>query len=284
MPHVTLPQGRVDYVDEGDATGVPVVFVHGFLTDGELWAATGAALGGRARVIRPTWPLGSHRTPMTESLDPGQVADLVVAFMDELGLEDPILVGNDSGGAVSQLVVARHPDRLRRLVLTNCDAFTELPPQPFAWFRYVAKVPGLLAAILAPLRISRLRHTLFYGQLASARHRDLWDRFFAPYASERRIRRQASDFVARASTADLLAATGFLGEWEGEVVIVWGMRDIVFRPSLGRRLAAAAGAPLIPVPDAKAFVPLDSPQVVADVIAAVAAGAPLPVAAEPRPA
>ena len=41
------------------------------------------------------------------------------------------LVGNDTGGALCQLVVTRHPERIGRLVLTNCDAYDEFPPSMF---------------------------------------------------------------------------------------------------------------------------------------------------------
>ena len=41
------------------------------------------------------------------------------------------LVGNDTGGAVAQLVAVRHPERLRSFTLTNCDTEGNSPPEAF---------------------------------------------------------------------------------------------------------------------------------------------------------
>jgi pimeloyl-ACP methyl ester carboxylesterase len=83
-----------------------------------------AADGHRAFV--PDWPMGSHVIPMNRDADlspPGQ-AKLVADLIEALGLERATIVGNDTGGAVSQLVATRHPDVVDRLVLTNCDSWT----------------------------------------------------------------------------------------------------------------------------------------------------------------
>ena len=42
------------------------------------------------------------------------------------------MVGNDTGGAMSQILAANHPERVERLVLTNCDTFEHFPPAPFS--------------------------------------------------------------------------------------------------------------------------------------------------------
>jgi acetamidase/formamidase len=52
----------------------------------------------------------------------------VVDFMEALDLRDVTLVGNDTGGAICQIVVAEHPKRIGRLVLTNCDAYEAFFP------------------------------------------------------------------------------------------------------------------------------------------------------------
>lgn len=270
MPTVTLPLGPITYADEGDPTGRPVVCVHGLAADGELWAATSAALGDRVRVLRPTLPLGSHRTPTTGALTPRAVAATILAFLDELGLEDPVLLGNDTGGALCQLALQAQPSRVRRLVLTNCDAFTTFPPFPFNALRPAARVPGLLTALMQPTRIALLRHAGLYGILASERDDALWGRWVAPFHADREIRRQTASFIAAVRPQELDAATRALPDWGGDAVVVWGMRDRFFRPALGRRLADVLGAPFVEVDSAKTFVPLDAPRELAEVVADVA--------------
>src|SRR3954452_15701243 len=138
---VETPNGTVVYQERGE--GDPLVFVHGFLVDSTLWRKVVPLLAADARCITPDWPLGSHRKALKPDADltPTGLADHIVATLDALGIERATLVGNDSGGALSQITAARHPDRVARLVLTNCDAFDNFPPKAFRYLRLVAKTP-----------------------------------------------------------------------------------------------------------------------------------------------
>lgn len=277
MPSITLPQGTIEYVDEGDPTGTPVVAVHGVVTDGDLWAATSAALGDRVRVLRPTLPLGSHRMPMHLAPGPRDVATVLLAFLDALDLEDPVLLATDSGGAICLLALHAQPDRVRRLVLTNCDAFDQFPPFPFSPLRPLSKVPGLLTALMQGTRIPWLRHRLLYGVLATRRQDALWEQFLRPFHADRVIRRHTAEIFRKADPAELLAATNALASWDGDALVVWGMRDRIFKPGLGRRLAGTLRAPFVEVEGSKTFVCLDAPQLLADEVAAFVARASSPV-------
>ncbi len=64
------------------------------------------------------------------------------------------IVGNDSGGAMSQVLVTRHPERIGRLVLTNCDTHENFPPGIFKAMPPLAKLPGGIAVLAAPFRIA----------------------------------------------------------------------------------------------------------------------------------
>src|SRR4029079_3927319 len=93
-------------------------------------------------------PLGSHRTPMNDGADlsPPGLAKLIADFVAGLGLEDVTLVGNDTGGAICQLVVTRHPERIGRLVLTPCDAYENFLPPAFRYLQWLPPGPrGLWA-------------------------------------------------------------------------------------------------------------------------------------------
>ena len=128
---VRLPQGTIRYRERG--RGTPIVFVHGVLANGDLWRDVVPRLAETHRCITPDWPLGSHEVPMEATADlstPG-LARLVADFLAALDLRDVTLVANDTGGAVCQLVVTSHPERIARLVLTSCDAFEVFPPRPF---------------------------------------------------------------------------------------------------------------------------------------------------------
>src|SRR5437773_12372991 len=119
---VSLASGTIRYRERG--SGEPIVFVHGLLVNGDLWRNVVPELSKDFRCITPDWPLGSHELPMSPDADlsPPGVAKIVADFIAALELEDVTLVGNDTGGAVCQLVVTEYPDHIARLVLTSCDA------------------------------------------------------------------------------------------------------------------------------------------------------------------
>src|SRR4051794_18588031 len=131
MPELNLPQGTIRYSDEGN--GPTLVFVHGALVDGRLWDPVVERLRPDFRCVVPELPLGSHTVALDPAADlsPHGLADLIAGFIEAAGLEDVTLVGNDTGGALCQFVVVRHPERIARLVLTPCDAFEDFPPKAF---------------------------------------------------------------------------------------------------------------------------------------------------------
>ena len=111
MPSVTIPAGTLNYRSTGpaDASAPPVVFVHGFLVDSRLWDGVAERLAVRGlRCYLVDWPLGSHRTPMSPDADisPAGVARMIDDVLAALDLHDVTLVGNDTGGAICQLLLA----------------------------------------------------------------------------------------------------------------------------------------------------------------------------------
>jgi pimeloyl-ACP methyl ester carboxylesterase len=279
MPEVTLPQGTVRYREEGPADGSPVVLVHGFLVDGSLWRETAADLAAQGfRTFAPDLPLGSH----TIALDPGAdvsprgVARLVAAFLEALGLDDVTLVGNDSGGAITQFVLDTEPARVGRVVLTNCDGLDRFPPAPFDVLLKVARRPALLRAALQGTRLTALRHSLLaYGPLvAKPLDPEQTRAWVTPYLTNAGVRRDAAAFCRGIDPRELTGVASRLRAFEGPVLLCWAPADRFFTIELGRRLQACfADARLVEVPDSRTFVPHDQPHLLAREIAAFV-GAP----------
>ena len=197
MKEVTLPQGTIRYRDSG--AGEPLVFLHGLLVNGRLWDGVAERLAPDFRCIVPDLPLGSHAAPMNPDADltPPGIAQLVVDFLDALGLDRVTLVGNDSGGAISQLVATAHPDRLGRLILTNCDAYDNFPPKLFAYFKPAAKLPGALTMLTQSMRIKPLRRSpIAFGVLTKSRlPEELLDDWLDPGINDPAIREDARKFI-----------------------------------------------------------------------------------------
>src|SRR5215510_3585317 len=158
---IELPAGRVRYREAGE--GSPVVFVHGFLVDGRLWDGVVDNLSATHRCFAPDWPIAAQQVPMKPDADltPYGIADLIASFLEALDLRDVTIVGNDSGGAMSQVLVTRHPERIGRLVLTNCDTHENFPPGPFKALVPIAKLPGGMTALSVPFRIGAVARAAF---------------------------------------------------------------------------------------------------------------------------
>ena len=106
--------------------------------------ASSTALSDRYRCLAPDWPIGAQQIAMNPDADlsPPGIAATIASFLEALDLEDVTIVGNDSGGAMSQVLVTRHPERIGRLVLTNCDTHENFPPGIFKAMPPLAKLPG----------------------------------------------------------------------------------------------------------------------------------------------
>lgn len=259
---IHLPQGDLAVRDHGDPDGPVVVFVHGFLVDGRLWERAAAALAGEHRVIVPDLPLGAHSTPRaTEANGPRDVAQLILGLLDHLELDDVTLVGNDSGGAICQFVLDERPERIARLVLTNCDAFDQFPPAPFSVIHAIKRVPGLTTLVFQSMRLRPGRRigfdALVERPLPDALVRD-WCR---PFLADARIRRETMSFLRGARPADLLDVAARLPRYRGPVLLTWGPADPFFEIGLAERLRDTfTDARLVEIPEARTFLPWDQPE------------------------
>ena len=84
------------------------------------------------------------------------IARLVEEFLDRLDLHDVTLVGNDTGGALVQLVLAGKAERVGRAVLVSCEAFDNFPPG-LTGKDAGARRQALAAAVRAFMQQMRLR-------------------------------------------------------------------------------------------------------------------------------
>lgn len=239
---VQLPQGTIRYGDTG-GEGPTLVFVHGFMMGGDIWdRVTGRLSAEGIRCITPTWPLGAHKVAMKPDADlsfPG-VAKLIDEFLAALDLRDVTLVGNDSGGAVCQVVATQYPERIGALVLTPCDCFENCPPGVFKALVPVGKVPGGLTAAIMPLRFRAPRYLpLAFGWVTSLRPlpHDLIDGWMEGFLSDRGVRRDTNKFMNAFGPEVTLEAASRLSSFDRPALIVFARDDKLFPVEHGERLA-----------------------------------------------
>ena len=268
---VRLPQGTISYRERG--SGEPIVFVHGLLVNGALWRRVTPPLEGEFRCVVPDLPLGSHRVPMDAGADlsPPGVARLVSDFLAALDLDGVTLVGNDTGGAISQLVAAHHPERLRRLVLTPCDAYENFLPPAFRPLQYAAYVPGLITVLMQGGRIGAIRRgPLGFGLLSKRRPIDdeTLQGYLAPFLADHRVRRDALKVLRGISNRQTIEAAELLHQFDRPTLIAWAREDRFFKLRFAERLAEEIpNARLVRIEDSRTFVSEDQPERLAEEIA-----------------
>src|SRR4051812_10790223 len=266
MREIELTAGTIEFEDTG-GDGPVVVLLHGLAMDGSLWRHVVADLRADHRCIVPTLPFGAHRRPMREDADlslHGQ-AQLVIDFVERLGLRDVTLVQNDLGYA--QLIAVERPDWLARLVLVSCEAFDNLPPGlPGRMLGLAARVPGGLNALVQPMRLRALRRLPMALGLMSKRPipHAITDAWLRPLLTERAVRRDVLRYIRSATAAELDAASRRLTGFDRPALVVWAAEDRVMPLEHGRRLAELLPlGRLVEIADSRTLIPEDQPAALA---------------------
>src|ERR1700678_4713788 len=133
--------GRISYLEQG--TGPVALFVHGVLLNGHLWRHQLADLSDIRRCIAvDLLAHGETEIASDQHVSVTDNAKMLTEFLDALQIDQVDLVGNDSGGGIAQIFAASHPERVRSLTLTNCDAHDNWPPEAFKPFLAMAASGG----------------------------------------------------------------------------------------------------------------------------------------------
>lgn len=260
---MTLRQGDVRYFERGE--GRPVVFIHGVLVNADLWRHVVPDIAEAGfRAITVDLPLGSHETALRPDADltPPGLADLIADFLDGLDLRDVVLVANDTGGALTQIMLSRRPERVERVVLTPCDSFDYFFPPTFKPLTLLAHIPGSMRPIAALLQVKALHRTpfVFGGVTKYPIPEPIVKSYVTPAHRQPAIRRDLRKVVRAVSSRYTLEAAEKLRTFDKPVLLVWANEDRTFPLRLARRLAALLpDARLVEVPDSYAFVPEDQP-------------------------
>jgi len=265
MTVIELSAGPVEYTDSG-GSGPVLVLLHGLMMDATLWDEVIADLSAGYRCVAPTLPLGAHRRAMRADADlslPG-VARLVTEFLDRLDLHEVTLIGNDTGGALVQLVMVGDSERVARAVLVSCDAFDNFPPGLTGRALVLSGKlpPALFGLFMQQMRVRPVRRTpIAFGWL-TRRGDATTARWLRPVLTQPEIRRDTVRALrAMAGSRRLLLETADkLTSFERPALVVWAKEDRVMPPGHGRRLAGLLPAGrLVEVADSYTLVPLDQP-------------------------
>jgi pimeloyl-ACP methyl ester carboxylesterase len=251
-------------------SGPTLVLVHGALLNANVWRHVVARLSPAFRCVALDLPLGAHVVPAPDAdRSPPGMARMVAEAIEALGADDVTLVGNDTGGSICQLVAARHPERIGRLVLTSCEFRDNCPPLVFRPMGPLARIPGGLLAYLAPGQLPPLqRMPLAYGWLAKRPfERRAAVTYTRPAVTRRAIRADFAAFLHDYGSHHTNAAADALARFERPALVAWSREDRVFPARHGQALAdLLPHATLAWIDDAYALSPEDRPDRLAQAI------------------
>jgi pimeloyl-ACP methyl ester carboxylesterase len=252
--------------------GPPLVFAHGLLVNANLWRNVVARLADRFQCVTLDLPLGSHVEPVGDSpLTPTDLADLVADAIDELGRGPVTLVGNDTGGGISQILAARRPELIDRLVLTSSDAYDVFPPKLFAYLKPFGRAPGAIPLAFGAMRWRPLRRLpIAFGWVTKRPiDRDAEDSYVLPVLTNAGVRSDLAKVIRGLDPRYTLEAAERLRTFHRPVLIAWSDEERVFPRHYAERLRDdLPEATLEWIEDAYTFSPEDNPEAVARSIAA----------------
>jgi pimeloyl-ACP methyl ester carboxylesterase len=259
--------GTIEYRERGE--GPAIVFVHGVGVNGDLWREVAPRLADRYRCVVPDLPWGSHSIPLRTDADlslPG-MARIVADFLEALDLRDVTIVANDTGGAVAQVLVGLHPERIGRLVLTSCDAFEKFPPTPQRYLLLVARSRTLMWVLAHTARFKLVqRLPTAYGFVTSRPMPvEIMRSYTSPVRENTGVRRDMRRMLAAVDTRYTFEAAERLTAFDKPALVLWAEHDKIFPREHGRLLAG-----LLPqgtfelVPDCRTFIPEERPDWLAE--------------------
>jgi haloalkane dehalogenase len=262
--------GDIAYLVRGG--GRAALFLHGFPLNAFQWRGALELLAPYRLCLAPDFlDLGHSRTAPGQDVGPESQADMLASLLDALGIADADVIANDSGGAVAQLLLVRHPQRIRTLLLTNCDTELESPPaamQPVIelagrgrfvdeWIKPWAHDPRLARSErgIGGLCYTDCAHPtdealqMYFGPLLESSERV---RALHRYAIS--LKRNALAGIRRALEASRVPTR-----------IVWGADDTIFSAKSAHYLASSFGNSrgLRLLKQAKLFWPEERPEILA---------------------
>jgi pimeloyl-ACP methyl ester carboxylesterase len=247
--------------------GPALVFAHGWLANANLWRKVVDRLADRFLCVALDLPFGSHQVALGPGTDltPRGCAELIAGAVAALDLDAVTLIGNDSGGAYSQIAAAHVPERVARLVLNSCETpYDAFPPPPFDGLPAAAATAESLGGLLAALRDGAVRRSpAAYGWLIKHPiEDDVMDSYVLPCLEDPAVLHDTCRVMRAAASAPVHAAgRRLIAEWRKPVLFAWSPEDRVFPIAHAERYAAAlADGRLVRIDDAYSFTPEDQPE------------------------
>jgi pimeloyl-ACP methyl ester carboxylesterase len=263
VKHAQTRFGEIAYTDRG--VGRAALFVHGVMLNGHLWRHAIDGLSDLRRCIAvDLMAHGATRISPDQDVSFNAQAEMLVAFCDELQIDQVDLVGNDSGGGIAQIFAARHPGRIRTLTLTNCDAHDNWPPkaaEPLWKAATEGRLEQIGARLLSDIDFARASFASGYEQPERIAA-ETFQTYLAPlFADSQATRNLERWFTLSHDCSQTVAVEAQLRQFKAPTLIVWGTGDIFFpvKWAYWLRGAIPGARPVVELDSAKLLFPEERP-------------------------
>lgn len=268
--------GRIAYIDRGHGDrgqGAPVLLLHGFPLSSFQWRGVIERLSGTRRCLAPdTMGLGYTEVAPGQGVTPADQVRMVTTFLDRLSIGKVDVIANDSGGAIAQLFLVAHPERVRSLLLTNCDVEPDSPPAAVLPIIDLARKGTYPDVYLEPwLRhkdVARSANGLGGMCFSNPAHPTdaALEQYLAPLVSSPARKDLVNRYTLGLTPNPLRGITARLRECTTPTRIIWGMSDTIFSTKspeyLAQTLQHVTG--IRRIPEAKLFFPEEYPEVIVE--------------------
>jgi pimeloyl-ACP methyl ester carboxylesterase len=156
--NISVDGVQVRYRDSG-GPGPAVLLLHGIGGSLELWAAQFVEANQGLRLIALDLPGHGLSDFGHQPYSPKAYARFVWQFADAMGLESLHLVGNSMGGAISLLMLAQQPTRVRTVLLAAAATLGRAGPLPFRLM--TLPLLGALMSRAGPMAVTQQLQAIF---------------------------------------------------------------------------------------------------------------------------
>ncbi|HEV3046058.1 MAG TPA: alpha/beta hydrolase [Solirubrobacteraceae bacterium] len=259
MPLLDLPTGQLAYDERGEGEAKLVLLASG-AHERRDYDELRALIPPRFRTIAVDWPAHGESPAGSLTGSAMHLADVAEQAVARLAPEGAVVLGNSVGGFAAARLAIRRPELVRGLVIVDGGGFAGRPPHERA-FCWLMSHPGFLRAIYpafsalymraradADRRARRAAIATTRTEAGARAVGELWRSFASP---EHDLRAEASAISA-------------------PTLVVWGRRDPVISPRVGRRVAATIPGARLVVIDSGHLPHTSDPEGVAAALSAFA--------------
>ena len=263
---VEIDGAHVHYVDDG--SGPTLLMLHGNPTSSYLYRHIIAGLRNQYRCVALDLPgFGTSTAPPGYGFTPREHSSIVERFVEALALRDVTLFVQDWGGPIGLGFAGRRPELVRRLVLGNTWAW---PVNGDLHFEYFSRLMGGPVGRFFILRYNAFVNLLIPAGVKRRRlPREVMDAYRAPFPTP------GSRLPTAIFPREILASRAYLAEVEAGLaalrdrpaLILWGTKDIAFRPKERVRLERTfASHRTVILEGAGHYIQEDAPDEIVDAI------------------